>query len=148
MSGTGLSRTRATIEFLFSPESRGSSIHKSSEKKKKLYKLCCVILSAYLGHGVFHPVAISFFQNLFGGEVSSCESERLQKKCGAPLSWNMSGTGLSRWMSGRCTGPGPGPTRLVDLSAIYRDEHQPIRVLFIGAMHWGGSAYLSTYLPT
>ena len=86
---------------------------------------------------------------LWKRSVLSSESERLQKNVmhlyrGACLEH----TGLSRWISARCTGSGPGPTRLVDLNASCRDEHQPIRVISMGATHGGGSAYLPTYVPT
>ena len=45
-----------------------------------------MILVVYLGHGSFHPVALSFFSSSisFWGEVLSSQIEEPQKESGAP----------------------------------------------------------------
>ena len=51
----------------------------------------CMILVAYLGHGIFHPVPVLFFSaNQFWGEVLSSQIDEPQKKSGAPLSYHAS----------------------------------------------------------
>ena len=49
--------------------------------------LLCLIFFVYLGHGMFHPVAISYLsRNQFLREVLSSQIEEPRKERGAPLS--------------------------------------------------------------
>ena len=59
----------------------------SLNQNRRNYALFFVmmILVVYLGHGIFHPVAVQSFKLVFG-EVTSSQTGEPLKKHGAPLS--------------------------------------------------------------